>query len=113
VPGADLGAVLVEGHVADPVQRVLDLPLAAGQHPQPGGVGPGRVQAGDGVGDLGTRVATGEVGGVALDDQHLLGVGEPRPGWHRGGVDPALLDAPVAAVNGLVHRGKTPPGAGG
>jgi hypothetical protein len=58
-------------------------------------------------------VATGEVGGVALDDQHLLGVGEPRPGWQRGGVDPALLDAPVAAVNGLVHRGKTPPGAGG
>src|SRR6266511_1712261 len=113
VPRADLRAVLVEAHIAHPVRPVLDLPLAAGQHPQPGGAGPGSVQTGDGLGDLGARVATGKVGGVALDDQHLLGVGEPRPGWHRGGVDPAMLDASVAAVNGLVHRGKTPPGAGG
>src|SRR6266511_4021335 len=111
--GERAGTGPVATRPAHPARPVLDLPLAAGQHPQPGGAGPGSVQTGDGVGDLGARVATGKVGGVALDDQHLLGVGEPRPGWHRGGVDPAMLDASVAAVNGLVHRGKTPPGAGG
>ena len=36
VAGADLTAILVEDDVADPVQAVLDLPLAADQTTQPG-----------------------------------------------------------------------------
>src|SRR6266540_7278803 len=64
--------IIVEGDIADPVEPVLDLPLAADQPTQSGRIGPGGVQAGDPVADFGARVASGKVGGVALDDQHLL-----------------------------------------
>jgi hypothetical protein len=67
VPGADLAGVLAEGHIPHPVRPVLDLPLAADQHRQAGRVGPGSVQAGDAVGDLGARVAAGEIGGMRVN----------------------------------------------
>ena len=55
--GADLGQVLGEGHIADPVQGVLDLPVPA----DPGGelVGSGLVrgQVGDRVDGLGAPLA--------------------------------------------------------
>jgi len=41
VAGADLGAVLVVGDVTDPVQPVLDSPVAAGYLGEVGGPGPG------------------------------------------------------------------------
>jgi site-specific recombinase XerD len=53
VAGADLGAVLVVGHVADPVQAVLDGPVAAQDVGEFGGVGLDRGQGGDRVDGLG------------------------------------------------------------
>ena len=51
--GAGLGSVLVVGHVADPVQAVLDGPVPADDRGQFGGAGLGRVQRGDRVDGLG------------------------------------------------------------
>jgi hypothetical protein len=44
---ADLAVVLIEGHVADPVQAVFDLPLAACQPAKARRAGAVGVQAGD------------------------------------------------------------------
>jgi hypothetical protein len=106
VPGADLAAVLVEGDVPHPVRPVPDLPLAADQRCQAGGIGPGSVRAGDAVADLGAQGATGKVGGVPRQHQHLRRMGEPRRGGRRGGLEATLLDAAVAPLNRLVRRGK-------
>ena len=37
VPAAQLGGVLAQGHVADPVQAVLDRPVPADEVGEPGG----------------------------------------------------------------------------
>src|SRR5258707_8691235 len=39
VAGADLAAVFVQGHITHPMQAVLNLPVAAPQRQQPGGIG--------------------------------------------------------------------------
>ena len=50
---ADLRAVLIEGHVADVVQSVLDAPVPTHQGQEGRGVGPLRWQTGDEVGYVG------------------------------------------------------------
>ena len=50
--GADLGAVFVEGHVADPVQAVFDAPVAADDGGELGVAGLGHGQGGDDVAGL-------------------------------------------------------------
>ena len=113
VPGTDLAGVLAEGHVADPVQAVLDLPLAADQPKQPGRVGLGGGQAGDAVGQFGEPWLAAQVGDTALDHKQLGKVREGDAlGW-AGGLDSAPLDPPVAAVSLGVRRGKTPALQGG
>jgi hypothetical protein len=108
VTGADLAVILVEGDVTNPVQPVLDLPVAPQQPSQPGGVGLGGSQAGDRVGDLAAQDAPSKVGGVAVDNHDLGGVGEVDDVGDRGGADPAMLDAAVATVYGVVLRGTRP-----
>jgi hypothetical protein len=58
-------------------------------------------------------VLPGKIGGVALEHEHLPGVGEGHTGGREGGLERAPLDAPVAAVNGTKRGGKTPRGAAG
>jgi hypothetical protein len=108
VAGADLGAVLVEGHVADPVQPVLDLPLAADQCQQPGGVGLVGGEAGHGVGDLDRAAAAIQVAHGAVDDEQLGGVRKgDRVGWGAH-PDRSVLDAPMPTGSLGVRRGETP-----
>src|SRR5512146_2197654 len=82
VAGADLAVVLVEGHVADPVQLVLHRPVAADGVAEGGGAGLVGGQRGDGVGGLGAPAA-GHLG-------CLGGVGEQEAGAHRDGLYGAL-----------------------
>jgi hypothetical protein len=79
VPGTDLGAVLVEGDIANSARTILDLPLPADQHAQTGGVGTAGVQAGDAVDDLGARLAALQVGDVPGERERLPGAGEGDP----------------------------------
>lgn len=98
VAGADGRAVLVEGHVADPVDRVLDAPVLA----QPGRdhrwSGVLERQAAQSVDDLDGAFAGGGDQPFAGDPYDLLGVGEPDA--PRGGeaLQRAILDAAVASV---------------
>ena len=78
-PGADLAAVFAEGHVADPVQAVLDPPVTPPQRQQlsrPGLLGG---QAGDGVCDFGPRLSVLRDG--TGQPQHLLAM---RPALRLG-----------------------------
>src|SRR5215211_3406306 len=77
--GADLGAVLGEGGVADVVQR-LDRPVPPDEVGKSGGAGLGVGEAGDGV-DRHGREPPGmvaQVAGLAGDLEDLGGVGEPE-----------------------------------
>jgi hypothetical protein len=105
--GADAAGVLGEDDVADPVQR-FDLPVRTDQGAQLRRAGGQGGLAAERVDDLGARVAAGKVGGVPLEDDDLLGVGEAQAGWGGRGPGRAMFDAAVAAVNGLIRRGKTP-----
>lgn len=72
VAGADAGAVFVAGDVADPVQAVFDVPVAADEGVDAGGVGVGSDEVGDSVGDLvvvlAAAVGAGECGKRAWGD---------------------------------------------
>src|SRR4051795_2899008 len=78
---ADLGQVLGEGDVADPVQAVLDLPVPADPGGELVGAGLMRVQVGDRVDGLGAPAALlpgpgGDGPGAAGDLDGLAGVRE-------------------------------------
>jgi len=108
--GADLGAVLGEGGVADVVQR-LDGPVPTDEVGQAGGAGLGVGEAGDGL-DRHGRAPPGmvaQVAGGAGDLEDLGGVGEPEM-VDRDGLEGAELDAAVAAVAGAVQLGDQAPG---
>src|SRR5512144_236867 len=102
VAGADLAVVLVEGHVADPVQLVLHRPVAADGVAEGGGAGLVGGQRGDGVGGLGAPAA-GHLG-------CLGGVGEQEAGAHRDGLYGAGLDLAVRMVPGAVPDRHLPVG---
>src|SRR2546430_417111 len=72
VAGSDLGAILVEGNIPDPVQRVLNLPVTASEASDPGRAGGLRWQAGDAVNDLAGDLAGAQDGGLALNSKDLL-----------------------------------------
>src|SRR5262249_24587808 len=110
--GARGGGVLGEGDVADPVQLVLDLPVAA----DPGGelAGPGLLggQAGDHVAGLGTPPAAAGPAGAAGDLDGLGGVREREPGGDGDSLDDPFLDPAVAAPVGHVADRYVLPGQG-
>ena len=74
VPGSDQGLVFLVGDVADPVELVFYLPVAADPGGQRGRVGP--AVAGDQVDDPGGLLSLLRDGAADLRD--LGGAGEPR-----------------------------------
>jgi hypothetical protein len=68
VSGADLGMVLGEGHVADPVQLVLDGPMVLDERGELVGADVAEAEVGDGVDGL----------GFGEGPQAVLGVGGDR-----------------------------------
>lgn len=77
--GADLGAVLVVGDIADPVDSVLDLPVPPHQRAEPSRAGLGGRQAGDAVGGLLPDALAVQAAGVTADPEDLRGMGEVDP----------------------------------
>jgi hypothetical protein len=115
--GADLGAVLGEGGVADVVHR-LDGPVPTQQVGEVGGAGLGEGEAGDrrdghGLGPptpgAGVQDADGALAG---DLQDLSGVGEPEV-TDGDGLEGAYLDAAVRLVAGAIQHGHAVPRQGG
>ena len=98
--GADLGSVFVVGDVADPVQPVLDLPVAADVSGQLSGAGLVGGEAGDALGDLLAGALPVQAADVAADPEHLCRMWEADCGLGGDGSDAggALLGAPVPAV---------------
>jgi hypothetical protein len=91
--GHDLGpeavrmraGVFGEGDVADPVER-FDLPVGAGQGTELLRAGVVSGLAAERVDEPDARVAAGQVGGVPLHDDDLLGMRVVRVGWDRRGL---------------------------
>ena len=77
-PGAQLGGVLGEGHIADPVQAVLDRPVSAQEIGEPGGAGLSVGQAGDRVDDHSPPPLGAKLTGLAGDLDDLRGMREPK-----------------------------------
>ena len=108
--GPDLGAVFVEGDVADVVGAVLDPPVAADERGDVGGVGLAGGQAADPVGGFGPNRVAGQAEGFAVDPEGLGYGGEVEVGDVVGAGDGADLLPAVAAVNAdVVRGGKTRP----
>jgi hypothetical protein len=83
--GADAAGVFGEGDVADQVER-FDLPVGAGQGTELLRAGVVSGLAAERVDEFGARVAAGQVGGVPLRDDDLLGMREVQVGWDRRGL---------------------------
>lgn len=112
-PLADATPILVEGHIAHPVEPVLDRPVGAVEGEQPGGICGGGREAGDPVGHLGARVLPVETGRVALQAEDLSRIGELQVARQLGArPDPPGFDAPVPLVGVSVLRGEKRPAEG-
>lgn len=97
--GADGGSVFVERDVANPVQPVLDGPMAANPGRDLGGSSGGHRHRGDQIDHL-DGLATALLGNGATDLQHLRGVGGAETGIDFGGRDRATFETsmPTTAV---------------
>jgi hypothetical protein len=103
---SDLGAVLVEGDVADPVEAVLDTPVAAVEGEQALWRGLLGGEVGDAAHPLKALLTGLGEGDVTLDQAGLAKVGEVEIVVEGGGgADRALLNAPVSLIDGDVLRG--------
>jgi len=111
--GTDLRAVLIERHIAHPMQLVLDGPVAAVEFEEPCGRGLLRGQTGDAAHDLVAQRAAGAGRDEPLDLKDLPAVREIDVAVDRGTrADPSLLEAPVALIERDVLRGGKPRGRG-
>src|SRR3972149_3206198 len=110
---AHLRAVFVEGDVADPVDAVLDTPMAAVEGEQPGGIGARRRETGEAEDDLVMRGRPVERGHGPLDPKDLRDAGKGQIADQvAAGPDRAGLDPPVPFRDVSVLRGGKPPGGG-
>ena len=112
VRGADARAVLIEGDVAHVMGAVLDAPMPAVEGEEPGRVGLCGGQAGDGKDGFLALPAGFELDDLALDAADLCDMGEVDVVIEcRAGEQAALLQAPVALIEGLGAQGgnATPP----
>jgi hypothetical protein len=101
-----LTAIFVEYHIVDPVQAVLDAPMAAIERQELTGRGACRIEIGDAVGSLGARGAAFDGGDLSFDQADLADVGKIQVVVEcGGGTEGALFYAPVALINGDVLRG--------
>lgn len=110
VAGADLAAILVEGHIAHPMQTVLDAPMTPIERQQALRRGLGGCEIGDQPGPF-ERVFTGPARGyLAFDQGHLADMRKAHIGVERGGgADRAAFDPAMAFIDGGVLRGGRPP----
>ncbi len=101
-PAADLGAIFIEGHVANPVGAVLDAPMVAEKREDLLCARPLGGETRHAVDPLVALLARLFEDDVAFDDEDLA---RPRPGaiprQQRAQRQAAPLDAPVAQVEGL------------
>lgn len=105
-----MGAVFVEGDVADVVGAVLDPPVAADERGDVGGVRLAGGQAADPVGGFGPNRVAGQAEGFAVNPEGLGYGGEVEVGEVVGAGDGADFLPAVAAVNAdVVRGGKTRP----
>ena len=109
--GADLGTVLVEVEVADPVQAVLDAPVAADDGRELGVAGLDDGERGDRVAGFARPFAFHLAAAHDLDG--LGGVGESQPGLDGGDLEGAPLGAAVPAFPLVIGHRHVAPGKGG
>ena len=111
---ADLRAIFVECDVTDPVELVLDTPVAAVEFEPALLRSLGRGETGDAEGDLRPQRGSVELGGAAFDAKGLAQVRKIPVVVDLGGrPDEPLFDAPVPLIDGVVRaRGKKPPARG-
>ena len=104
---AYLGAVLIEGDIAHPMEAVFHPPMAAHEAQQPLRRSGEGGEAGDAENDLPAGGAALGVGDDALEAKDLSAVGEARVVLECcAGPDAARLDAAVALVERFSLRGK-------
>lgn len=104
---AHLGAVLVEGDIAHPVEPVLDAPMAAIERQQLAGRGLLRGEVGDDAHPFGALFPGFPVGDLAFDQAGLADVREIEIAVQRGGgADRAPLDAPMGLIECGLRRGE-------
>src|SRR5262249_23066953 len=100
--GANVAAILVEGHIAHVMQPVLDSPMTARQLKQTPGTGLGSGQAGDDIGGLPACLSAYFAG--AFDAPNLGGTGTLEMRDYLGADrDPAGFNTSVLLVNGFRH----------
>jgi len=92
--------VFAQGHVADIVETVFDLPVLAGEVREGGRLRGARVEIGDGVDRFGAPGAGAQAAAFAFDAQGLFRVREAEPGLHFADLEQAAF---VAAVAGVVR----------
>jgi hypothetical protein len=100
-----LRAILIKGHIPDPMRLVLDVPLAADQGQPPGRVGPLWGEARDASHHFLAHRPSLFDDDLPLQPKHLR---QPWPvtvaPQHVTGAPPALLDAAMSQVQGFCHR---------
>ena len=101
--GSDLRMILCVGDIADPVQPILDVPVAAQPVGDVAGLGVGGRERGDGVDDFGVACAVLGVGDGAGQLQHLDGLGEADAAVDLGGLQHAFGGAAVAVLDAGVE----------
>ena len=112
-PPADLGAIFVEGHIAHPVEAVLDRPVSADEREEPGRGRLGWWQAGHPVHGLAVRRACRELGDGAVQTEDLADVREGEVGVEgRAAPEVADLQPAVALIRRRGRRGEKRPAGG-
>ncbi len=105
--GAGSTAVLVEGHVSDPMEAVFDGPVCPEEGEELFGGCATRGAGGDAVDPFLSERFGGALFGDALDEEDLGDVGEVEVVIERGaGPDAADLEAAVALIDGFLLRGE-------
>jgi len=112
VAGADLGRVLAQGHVADPMQLVLDVPVCADDVGDLVRADLGLVEVCDRVDGLGLPLPAGQWPPAASDLDRESGVRKSDPDGHCGDLHGARLQPAVAFAAGHVNRRDVAPWQG-
>jgi hypothetical protein len=104
---ADLTAVLIECHITDPMEAVLNGPMTAVERQDAIGWGADGIEVGEAIDRFGAGLAGLDVDHLAFDPTGLADEREIQEGIERrGGTDAALFDPAVGLVTGAVLRGE-------